>query len=572
MARAPSPSSRAATDMGGARREGWPLGVVLLIALGLLAARLVYLAWLCPYTLVEDEAHYWDWSRLPDWSYYSKGPGVAWLIWAMTSLFGESEFGVRAGSALCGTIATIGVAGIAHEAFARRRVTIGAACAFNLIPFYQVGALLMTIDMPYVACWSIAAWCFMRALHREGRWAWLGLGGAIAVGFLFKYTMVLILPGLVIAGWMAKRGVRKSGSQEVTESESQKVRKPRSHEEGGLHRRWVMWAFAGGLIALLGLLPVLVWNAERDWPTVRHLLGHLGAKGGDVQHARDPWTPLWFLEFVGMQIGLIGPALVLMVRGGGRALRRAESPASARTLVWLGLPLIAFYLLVSLVNDAEGNWAIAGYVTLIPLAAWFALTGPEDGHKGGDAPGATRPHERASGKKRIMPGWMLVWLVGVLVCVGSLRLDLVARLPLVGGLVPIGRVMGADLYAASVERERLRLLEETGLEPFVMAQNYGRASQLAFYLPGRPRVYCASSFNDGRRTQFDMWMWSDLSRREVNLELSGRPAVLNHATQEKWERAFELVESLGTLEGETKAGRVSYVGYGYRGFTGPKGN
>lgn len=579
MARATdAPSLPRAGSLGA--RDAFPWAGVLLIGLGLLALRLAYLAWFCPYTLVEDEAHYWDWSRLPDWSYYSKGPGVAWLIWLMTSLLGESEFGIRAGSALSGTIATIGIAGIAHEAFARRRVTIGAACAFNLIPFYQVGALLMTIDMPYVACWTVAAWCYMRALHGRGRWAWVGLGGAIAIGFLFKYTMALILPGLVIAGWMAMRGGKKTQSQEVTESGSHGVRKPSSHEVGGLHRRWVMWAFAGGLVALLGLLPVLVWNAERDWPTVRHLLGHLGAKGGDVQHARDPWTPLWFLEFVGMQIGLIGPALVLMFRGGGRALRRAESPSAARTLVWMGLPLIVFYLLVSLVNDAEGNWAIAGYLTLIPLAAWFALTGPDRGPErgpdvvaqGAEARADVDVQDRARGRHRIMPGWLLVWLVGVLVCLGSLRLDLVARVPLVGGLVPIGRVMGADVYAASVERERLRLLEETGLEPFVMAQNYGRASQLAFYLPGRPRVYCASSFNEGRKTQFDMWAWSDLSRREVNLELTGRPAVLNHATQAKWERAFELVESLGTLEGETKPGRVSYVGYGYRGFTGPKGN
>src|SRR5688500_3091200 len=42
--------------------------------------RVAYLAPACPLDLAPDEAHYWDWSRHLDWSYYSKGPLVAWLI------------------------------------------------------------------------------------------------------------------------------------------------------------------------------------------------------------------------------------------------------------------------------------------------------------------------------------------------------------------------------------------------------------------------------------------------------------------------------------------------------------
>ena len=54
----------------------------LALALGLFAMRMAYLAWACPYTLIEDEAQYWEWSRRIDWSYYSKGPGIAWAIGA----------------------------------------------------------------------------------------------------------------------------------------------------------------------------------------------------------------------------------------------------------------------------------------------------------------------------------------------------------------------------------------------------------------------------------------------------------------------------------------------------------
>ena len=52
-------------------------GVLVLAAAGY---NVFYLAHECPLDLAQDEAHYWDWSRHLDWSYYSKGPLVAYLI------------------------------------------------------------------------------------------------------------------------------------------------------------------------------------------------------------------------------------------------------------------------------------------------------------------------------------------------------------------------------------------------------------------------------------------------------------------------------------------------------------
>ena len=68
-------TSRTALAWAGVKATLW-------LTLGLLAFRVVYLMTLCPYEIVADEAHYWDWSRNLSWSYYTKGPGVAWTIWA----------------------------------------------------------------------------------------------------------------------------------------------------------------------------------------------------------------------------------------------------------------------------------------------------------------------------------------------------------------------------------------------------------------------------------------------------------------------------------------------------------
>src|SRR5262245_53653374 len=55
-------------------------GLALLLILTAAGLRLLYLVSEGSLDLAPDEAHYWDWSRRLDWSYYSKGPLVAYLI------------------------------------------------------------------------------------------------------------------------------------------------------------------------------------------------------------------------------------------------------------------------------------------------------------------------------------------------------------------------------------------------------------------------------------------------------------------------------------------------------------
>ena len=66
------------------------------------AAHLRYLAHDCPLDLAPDEAHYWQWSRHLDASYYSKGPLVAWLIRASCELLGDNVLAVRLPAVICG--------------------------------------------------------------------------------------------------------------------------------------------------------------------------------------------------------------------------------------------------------------------------------------------------------------------------------------------------------------------------------------------------------------------------------------------------------------------------------------
>src|SRR5947199_1286691 len=92
-------------------RRLWRGGVLALIVAAS-AFRVAYLAGDCPIDLAPDEAHYWDWSRHLDWSYYSKGPLVAYLIRGSCELFGpwsqqltgNGALAVRLPAILCGSL------------------------------------------------------------------------------------------------------------------------------------------------------------------------------------------------------------------------------------------------------------------------------------------------------------------------------------------------------------------------------------------------------------------------------------------------------------------------------------
>ena len=69
-----------------------------------------------------------------------------------------------------------------------------------VLPVVRVGAVLMTIDPPFLTCWCWALVCVWKALSEEGRGWWIGAAGCCAIGVLAKYTMVLF--PMAVAGYL----------------------------------------------------------------------------------------------------------------------------------------------------------------------------------------------------------------------------------------------------------------------------------------------------------------------------------------------------------------------------------
>ncbi len=501
----------------------WP-SAPLAIAAALLLARICWLFLFSDLTLAEDEAHYWAWSLHPDWSYYSKPPGVAWLIRVSTELFGQTEAAVRLPAAVCIAVATLGAAAAARWSFPGRshpELPTIAAILFACVPAFAVASVLMTIDAPLLACWMWGVAFAARALLRGHHASWLALGGCIALGLLFKHTMLLLPVGVVFAAWATRRA-----------------------------RPALPWRFllAGLTIAALGLVPNLLWNAANGWPTPRHLLGHLALPGGDLPSAGTNPSRTFSLrstgEYLALLLPVLGPTLPLALLAARRA---AHSPAVRANLA-LAAPILLFYLLVSFRTRIEGNWPIAAACSLTVPAAWCVLEGVR---------------HRALFTRVL---WTFALLIGLFVTIAPSMLGFLSTRRVFGSYIPIARVTGMREHAAAARVELDRLRADTGLEPFILADHYGRASQLMFYLPGT-EVLTASVPLGGRPSQLDRWPDTSPAHPDTAARLLGRPALLFGRPGAAWASAFDSVHDLGPLKGEPNpTSRTTAAGTGYKGF------
>lgn len=482
----------------------------------LTGARLAFIAW-GGLDLSPDEAHYWEWSRRLDLSYYSKGPLVAYLIAALTATLGPSPFAIRLGAVLLSLVGAWALYRLGREAFGRPEPGALAVVGLQLTPLVWAGSILTTIDAPFMAAWSLGLWAAHRALTRGTVRAWALLGAAVGVGTLAKYTMLFAVAGVILYLWRtpARRATLRGAGP------------------------WV-----GALVALAALLPVLVWNARTGWVSARHV----------VSQGRGPGlTWMHLAEFLGSQALVLTPVVAGLLAWGlwigtREGLWRGREPY--RLLLAFALPVLGFYLLVGLQGKVQANWAAAAYPPLALATAGLLL---------GRREGLGSPRRRV--QTRLLAGAAAVALAGSALGHVMDRLGLPARLDpgtRLRGWAELGHVVGAEL-ARMPDPART----------FILSDSYQITSELAFYTPGRPPAY---NLNLGRRlNQYDFWEGPDTRRGwdVVYVEDGARsldPRVLG---------AFDRVDPPRTVE-VRRGGRVIrtftlYRGYGFRGAPAPAG-
>jgi 4-amino-4-deoxy-L-arabinose transferase-like glycosyltransferase len=412
-----------------------PLFIALLI---LTAARLVLAGTL---ELSADEAYYHLWTKFMDWSFYSKGPGVASAMWASTSIFGDNAFGVRFWSPLLGFGTSLLLYRLARGIF-DGTVAAWSVVVLNASPIFNAGSIVMTIDPPSVFFWVLALQLIWSALHRASPWSayWLAAGFAIGIGFLFKYTNAFLFVGLITLIATVPRW------------------RPLWKKPGP-------WILVGAF--LVCTLPVLYWNSRHGWITLVHLLerGRIGESTG--------YSIMPLLEYLGLHAGVYSPLLFIgLLWGLVWGLRRHAADHRVAFLTSFSAPIVLFYFFLSLKETGEPNWTAPGFVGLGILTVHAFHRTP----LGGGARAGIR---------------VATLGLAILVCVLSLNLDLLRRagLPLPYSRDPLVRLRGGvELAQAAAGFTREHTIA-TGREPFLITQRYQLAAMLHHYLPEDASVF-----------------------------------------------------------------------------------
>jgi Dolichyl-phosphate-mannose-protein mannosyltransferase len=511
----------------------WTLAVVLAVGF---FAHLAYLSFNCPIDLAADEAHYWDWSRDLDWAYYSKGPLVAYINWLSSSLLGHSMVVVRLPALVLGVGTCLCLYWLTTILFQSERLALAVVLIVHTIPLFVAGSMLMTIDPPYIFCWTLATCFAAKAIFQGKSWCWIAAGVAIGVGLLAKYAAPLWFVNVVVFA------VVMSGHRKLL---------------------WTWQVWAGVLIGLMFFIPPVVWNVQNDWVTFRHVGRQIG-----VNASEGAWyanVPL----LIGTQAGVLGGVFAVFVVAGvvsAIKLRRQRSAESERVmfLVCFGLPFFLFCLYRAFKVEIEPNWPAPTFVTLTVLGTWWIV----------------RQMKSQESWQKIKGFVIAQVVIGLIAGVLIHRSDVLYPIAGAVGYRPdrldrqIIKMRGNQEFGDAVSRELAKLNDDA----FVLTRSYQDASLLGFYVAGQPKVLHAGSYLLGkeqtRQSQFDLWKDRDLT----DPKWIGRDAVFVGSLDEGGviRGAFESIESAGVVEirrwGYVVRSKSVYVGRGFRGLTRPLGN
>jgi 4-amino-4-deoxy-L-arabinose transferase-like glycosyltransferase len=452
--------------------------------------------------LSPDEAHYWEWSRRLDWSYYSKGPFVAYLIALSTALGGSTELCVRLPAVLLSAGTTVCVFGLMKALFQDARLALVTAMFLHFIPLFAAGALLMTIDPPLVFFWTLMLWLVYRALSEERAICWYAAGVALACGLLSKYAMGYV----VLSLWLFLATSRR-------------------------YRRW-LWRKEPYLmlsIGLAGFSPVIIWNLRHGAVSVKHVMAQAEVHQGVLLHL----SLETFGEFLGSQALALSPLLFSwMLIAMAMSLWEGIQQRDDRWffLFWGWAPTFSLMLALSLRQKVQANWAAPAYLTSVMAATayvWYRW-------------GAV--HSSLWQRLRLA-GVGLVVLLALAMTVALHDPALFVRLGLQPSADPLARLKGWRALARAVEA----LGDQRPKAPFLLSDRYQISSELAFYVRGQPHTY---NVNLGRRlNQYDLWDGLPTLAGHDAIYVQPDSAELPQALQATFHRCDEgqpvIIEELG---------------------------
>jgi 4-amino-4-deoxy-L-arabinose transferase-like glycosyltransferase len=233
------------------------------------------------YGFHRDELQFLSDARHLDWGFVAYPPFTPFVERIAMAIFGLSLVGLRLFSVIAQAI-VIFVSGLTARDLGGNRwaqCATAVSVALSAVPLFEATEFQYTSFS--LLWWVLICWFTIRLLQSENpRW-WLGIGLAIGLGLMTKYSIVFFIAGML--GGMLLTSARRFFASR--------------------------WFWAGVAIALLIFLPNLVWLMRHDFISYQ-FLQHIHARDVGEGRAEGFWkyqflananlfsTPLWIAGLI----------------------------------------------------------------------------------------------------------------------------------------------------------------------------------------------------------------------------------------------------------------------------------
>ena len=472
--------------------------------------------------LTGDEAHYWTYFQHPELSYFDHPPAVGYIIGFFTLLFGNNEFAVRL-PAVIAFIATSYLIYLLAKDLFDEQTAFTAVILLNIIPVFSfLGSVITIPDAPLSALWTLFVFLFWKLMKEGKPYYWYLLGITLGLGLLCKYNAILLVPSFCLVLLLSPK-----------------------------HRFWFKRAepYLSVLIGFVLFIPVIIWNLQNGWASF----------GFQLRHGLGKAVPHFSLTFLsrslGAQAGYISPFLFILfwfVLFWMVIRYLKDKDEKILLLASFTLPTLLVFNGVSFFNEILPHWPVMGYLILVIGAAHFILL---------------KWHNK----------YFRVFTY--ISCVLALALTVLVPLQALFKVIPpesfIPKAEASKLEDGITKAEKIDITnelygwKEAGRKiqdildrspfpkPFVFTHRHYIASQLGFYIPSHPIVYCLSDRIDA----YDFWQrdLSSLDKRD-GIFVTNDYFFTDPRTVFPF-KSWNKTEQLEILRGNRKV-RLFYLTYG----------
>ena len=313
----------------------WCIGVLIYLTL----LKLFYLG--VPELLFE-EAYYWNYAQHLDIGYLDHPLMVAWIIKAFTFILGNNEFAVRIGAFLCWFVTGRYVFKLTKKTLNENSAYWALVLVAVLPTYFSFGWFIP--DAPLTACWAAAIYYFHQVIVKGNEKAWLGVGIALGLGMISKYTIAL-LGGAMVLFLLVDKDARK-----------------------WLARPEPYFAL---LITCVLFSPVIIWNMQHAWASFAFQSEGRIASGNHFSLPRFISNVLIFITPIGVMsfIATVKYKKTILARLQTSAEGFSSLDRSYFVLAWLTLLPITVFASLSLFRASKLNWTGPCWLGLIPFLA-----------------------------------------------------------------------------------------------------------------------------------------------------------------------------------------------------------